>query len=494
MPKRCRLRRDIEEREDEMAPQQLSDDEEPSGSQSCQEQVSIAHKSDPAILTDIDTLFATDDRLAGIFGAGRMLVKDPEVTEALPKRIEEPKSFIAKRVGEFEEMSKNFSRVSVRAEFLKKTHAYSKSQVTIDYVYSDDSGKLALGIEKAAVKNFMNMRLLDYDLKVPIIKSGYTISYLQKFSLGLTEVVTQISDLLEGQGLVCDVAYTIEQLRKTVRTLVMNACTDPHRVNCQIELCSLVIAEIYFKTRLEGLLKYFYIEDLVQDEYTKGAYLRVSDVDHTSDSRMESMVQKNAVGFDSNPMYSLNMTQLKSLVSFIFSGNVGERLSAKVRLLSTVSNTVRNDLINNPGAVLLSTIREYFMTREEIVHLLFSDDTDRRANRCVACDKTGVIHGTNIQHHPCPVTEWLTKHFQFKSNSTETYTFDYMYIKPGVTHLAKKLAESQRRIGDLPYIGADDNELVAYTIGRDGMAKKIGSAGVRWSYPSSTTVPAKARR
>lgn len=96
---------------------------------------------------------------------------------------------------------------------------------------------------------------------------------------------------------------------------------------------------------------------------------------------------------------------------------------------------------------------------------MFRNELDLRAVRCISCDATAHISGLSIRHRKCPVTMWLAENYQFEIEGDITYTSNYAHVKLAVTRIATALANAQKNIGALPYIVADDKELVAYIIG-----------------------------
>lgn len=434
-----------------------------------------------------EEFFESDDRLAGIFGIGKLSMSKPSKNrpgEVDKLVVSSPTTTIKERVSKFEKFSRNFSSANTRAEFLREACADASTQHTVSFTYADKPMKLGCAIEEEAVRNTTVVKIGKNEVTLPVIKNGYLSTYQQKFSAYLRTLLDKICDLLDGLGTTCNVPESIQRLRQEMAPVAASMCNTTARRACQAELCAILIAEIYLQSQSTTIAQYFVIEDLKADEYTRGAYVRVSDVESTPELRLSSMVQRNAVGFDTNPVYNLNMAQLTALLTYAFSRDVQDRLRAKVRLLSSVSSVVRNDLIDDPEKVIHATMREYFFTREELIHLFFIDESDRRAARCLCCGKIGAINGTRIQHSRCEAMQWLASHYQFTADEDITHTHEYMYVRPGVTEVARSLAQAQKRIHSMSFIGSDDKEAVAYVVGKDGLPRKLGSAGVRWTYPT----------
>lgn len=429
---------------------------------------------------DIDDLF-NDERYATVFGEGICELRSHEENETL--KVERPQIVIQDRLSKFKEMSENFSSVSTRGKFFEEAHKLSKTSMSVEMKIVD-KGVIDLDIPKDHVKDTLRVKIEDKDYYIPAIKAGYLTKYQRQFSAAATSNLERIAELLEGAGKIIEAEETMIKLRSLAMDVVAGQVENPERKKCQRDILVYVLTELYLSSTATRIANHFVIRDLVDDEYTAGAFVRLDEAEQTPEDRYHSMIQENAVGFVDKAMYSLNFRQLKGLVDYIFSKDVGKRLKGKVDLLSSVPDSVRHDLIHSPEQVLLISIREYFMTREEVMHLLFRDEGDKRVDRCVACESIVSINGLAVTHPPCPVMKWLNKHFNFSLGATGGSAARYGYIKPGIAAIARKLAAAQQEIKQRAYIGKDEKEVVAYTLDRSGLPKKIGSAGVRWQYPT----------
>lgn len=152
-----------------------------------------------------------------------------------------------------------------------------------------------------------------------------------------------VATVLEGLGKSCDIPQTVSTLCKILEPQILQRCRERDRVKCEVAILSYLISDIYLRTHVETLLKYFQIETLTEEEFSGGSYVLTSDSCQTVETRLATMVQENAIGFDIKPIYSLMLPQIKCLLRYCFNSDPGERVEAKIRLLSTVSHHIRQE-------------------------------------------------------------------------------------------------------------------------------------------------------
>lgn len=423
------------------------------------------------VMDPIDEIFAADERLSSAFGGGIVIYSAADQCEV---ELPQPENFISNRVKKFESCSSEFSSTEKRIEFVEAAHTAATSQTKVTVRY-DSARQIDLSIDPSHIKGYAKWNTGDKILDIPLVKSGWTEKYETMYRAAVITNLERAADIFEGQEKNLDIEQSLKILGEHANRIVANMCTSPSRRRCQEAIISYILTELTLTHKLSNIIKFCVVSTVIQSDGQSGAYVQLSDIANTPKERTECMIQKNSVGYNGNPIYGLNFRQLRQLVVYIFSRDPGERVMAKVNLLSSVPPTVRPDIITGPGRVLIESIHEYFMTREEIVSLVFSGDTERRATRCTHCQTAVIITGLNISHTGCPVTEWLVKHFQFHESETNTTAPQLAYVKPGVVYISKALAEAQRKIRSLPFIGKSDKEAMAYTLDGRGHPKKIGT-------------------
>lgn len=425
------------------------------------------------IFDPIDDIFAADDRLSSIFGAGIVIqstVGDPTSQQ----EVLQPESMISKRVKQFEECSKNFHLTEKRVDFVEIAHKTAKTQTSVQVKY-DSRTTISLTIDPSHIKSYQEVKIQNKKLSVPIIKSGWFSKYESMFEAATIANLERAAETFEAEGKQLNIDKTLTKMNQLLQSLIESLTTTPERQRCQMAILMYIISELHLTHRLSQLITFYDIATVIDTESQAGAFIRMSDLDNTPDQRMATMIHKNSVGYDDNPIYNLSYRNVRNLVLYIFSKDPGDRVQAKVELLSSTSANVRADIITQPGLVLLGSIREYLMTREEILSLVFKSDSDRRAMRCVHCATTVSVSGLVVDHTQCPVTSWLVQHFQFEEDRFTISAPQFAYIRPGIVAVSKALAAAQKKIRGMPYIGRSDKETVAFTLDDTGQAKKIGT-------------------
>lgn len=427
---------------------------------------------------ELTDFFQNDERLAGIFGTGRVLVTKP--TGSGPTELVEPSGHVKTVVEKYAKMSADFNNITTRGKFLREAHADSKTQYTVDVLYQQKKLSITTSIKKEHVKEFKVVNCGDAEIPMPMIKAGYLKTYDEKFCLSLNENLERAADVLEGLGRTMDIPETRKKIMQLSHSHVRDICQNDDRRACTAAILGDLLVRLYLTHQCEVIVRHFAITDLLADEYTSGSFIRLDDSQSAIEDRLATMVQPNAVGVDINPVYSLNYRQLGWLTRYIFSKDPGERCQCKVDLLSAVKPSIRNDIVLSPESVLHASIREYCLTREELVHLFFNEADQKRSPTCIHCQTNATIVGLQITHQACAVTTWLAKHYQFVEARDFTSTCNYAYVKPGVTAVARSLVQMQKVVRSKTFVGADDKEVTAYALNGAGEPKKIGSSGVRY--------------
>lgn len=185
-------------------------------------------KLPPASEMSLDDLLCSDDRLASVFGTGRVLlapagtdISNPETVAQSVEKINKPTQYIKEKIQKFEEYSEKFSQLSTRTDFIRATHSHSKTQVSMEYTYEDKKYPINTSIQAEHVKSQFDLNLFGTTVKVPVIKSGYLTMYSQKFTAMILTNLEQIADIIEGLGKVCDIPESVAQLEHRLRPVAI---------------------------------------------------------------------------------------------------------------------------------------------------------------------------------------------------------------------------------------------------------------------------------
>lgn len=192
------------------------------------------------------------------------------------------------------------------------------------------------------------------------------------------------------------------------------------------------------------------------------------------------MVSMSSVRSAVSICYNMKLNQIKWLLIYIFDRDRANRTEAKINLLSSVKADVRNDIALSPSKVINRAFAEHYLTRAEILTLVFCSSTSNRTDaskRCPHCTTICVIHGNSVRHGPCPVTEWLSTSFQFEYDQGTLVGPDYAYVESGVKNYAKELLylDAQRRL--TPYISRSEQEFKIVTIDSQSTTKVVAQHG-----------------
>lgn len=419
-----------------------------------------------------DELLASDPSISAAFGCGRVLEINPEYEKEIPN----PEIYVSSFVEKFSKFETEFDSETSRVEFVKEAVDLGVKKLSVRVTVSDEEIQCEVDISKSQIKDFVDAKIEDIHFRIPVINSTALTTVTQAMEAHKLKNLESISSALELEDRVLSLTATLANLKEKTSRYAEKNWNNVARQKCQAEILSVLITEVFLRKKLLQLCDYFICDSVIHDEWTQGGYIRMDEYHSQPENRLNTMLQENAIGFDVQAEYSLNFKQIKWLIQFIFSSDVKDRVEAKIQLLSGVHPHTRLDLIQEPEKVLLASFREYFLTREEILNLCFSQETTRVAPRCIYCRRTVTVQQLRVIHDSCPITRWLTKHFQFEQCESSIATKEYIYVRPSVCKIATSLINAKRKIETATYVGKNASEVVAYKL-QNSLPVKIVSAG-----------------
>jgi len=157
-------------------------------------------------------------------------------------------------------------------------------------------------------------------------------------------------------------------------------------------------------------------------------------------------------------------------------------MTSKISLLSSVKPEVRNDLVLGPMKVLDASIAEFFLTRSELMHMVFSQPTSQSVSpgrRCPHCKSVVTVKENSFSHHDCPVSRWLVNSHQFYRNESTYMVPSCMAIDKVQSDYIRKIIEldSQRKL--IPYIARSSHDFKVIALDSSGTPKTLAQIGSR---------------
>lgn len=401
-----------------------------------------------------------------------------------------PVTYCAEVEKKFSDYRENFNQTSVRESFLLDTTKTESETHTLELrVKRNEPLDLVGDIPIGCIKGWKRPKVHGIEYRIPMIETRYLQRYHDVFS----RIVEILLDKLEANLALRYKNLNRDKTRTVFFNMSKNACIGFARDDIRIQLNARILTVMMLERIMIGddiaTAKLLVLGQPCDDEITAGMFIRI---DASASFDNKTMIQQDSVGMELKINYNLTLDQMRNILRYMFSKNINTRMEAKVKLLSSVKGDIRNDIALDCEKVLLHVIREYYMTRPEIMDLIFSYfDTQSKMQRrcCISCG-TSITNGTIIRHVKCQVVEWLIDKFGFCYEDDTLSIPPYMYVKPGIANYIRQAFNTQVRTQTKPFVSKTHDELSVYKIGPTGLPVKMAHQGiktVRFDGPTTST-------
>lgn len=438
------------------------------------------------------------EELCAIFGRGLVL---EEARTGLPSvrpivQASNPQTFKNTLADNIDRVQSEFSSQTTRAEFFEQQVKAAGTFVT---------AVNQLDLTKAvSIVDVINTKMMSKKKPTPIMLCGKKIllphidsQNIQEVSSGIDVYSSSLLDCLDTIELLqhrrIDRDMTMVNIRQAVKARSSDITNVAPRKEVNIKIVSAIVLERALYQRQQAAISLLNTRPLINDTFTTGAFVRIDDSSSTIKTRSESMIAPSAIATDVVIHYNFNHRQLHQLVTYMLSSSVSKRMEAKVNLLSSVKDHVRSDLVTKPLVVFRHAIGEHYLTREELLHVVFPPDTQDRSvsippSRCLHCGQIANIAGTVTRHPPnCHVIQWLIDHFQFKHADFGTVAPTLTYLAPSVAEYSQQLIELDAHMKGIPYVSRSEHDHSIYTLDHQGIPRKVTHTGSKPVRPLGTS-------
>lgn len=422
---------------------------------------------------------STSDRYDAIFG--NLMVVTEDATGLETSTTVDPQAFHSSIVAKSKDYKENFCSVTKQRDYITECIEAGNKYSSLLMSVSDKTKPLSdiLTITTGRAKT---------------IKDGSsTVLYpkLKKEEVG--EFNSAITAYLYTISASIDAALSLQRkklhLQKTIDKVA--AHFSIHRKSANFD------SFIYFHTAI--LLEKYSIDvanitsnlisvgDIIDDPLDHGAFIHISG-SQTRKPMMNSLIPEASHRVALQVRYKFSLKQMRLLITAIFSSDIDARAAARIELLSTVKQEIRSDVVNNPTETLLRIASENYLTRRELIGVLFTAESEQQIpytntsdkNRCQWCRRTIALHNDSFIHpSDCFVTEWIIEHLQCTLSGSTIIVPNLVYAKIDAARYTKQLVQSISRLRHTPNIGRTEDAFIAYKTGDDGQPVKIVQHGVK---------------
>lgn len=424
------------------------------------------------VCLDDDDPFASD-RLCAIFSEG-IVVEENRIT-SLPT-ITKPAFFLNRRQALYEKAQKEFNSIQVQQDFVKRKFNDRANRTSCEYRF-DPKKKISIVKQlESAIKtaNKFSLEIRNNKYSIPDVYDDNRENVNSILILYADDLLREIDLIYSVDGKRVDTKTTSKFMDERLKNILSNISRFEIRIKTSVLFAKAILLEqlvIKERDHLISFLKYTVADSLIEnDDYY---FLRIDSSTETVDDRLKTVIQPSCIGTAVNVVYNFNMQQLTWLVDYIFAKSLPRRTAAKVSLLSSMKTIARNDVVQNPGNVLKYCFMEHYLTRSEILtvvfhpHLLNHND---HANRCPHCEIIVALQPDRVVHPFCPLVKWLTNKFNYEFEPlTSTVSVPSLTAVTNTvgTYLRQMVTQETSEL-NTPFISSVGDELRVLTLNIDG--------------------------
>lgn len=432
----------------------------------------------PSNQDDYDADPFASPRLQAIFGAGIVVVEDRITGKTVDSQ---PHVFVDTIIKDHKEVEEQPSSSSTQRNFLERS-AIQKTKFTMFSTnFNSDRVSVIDQIQKSMVKGHKEVTFSGARFTLPAIRDRHLTSISQGLSVYADSLLQTISvNYSVANKEINHEATKKNILRMTQPTTNYLTSNVGRRQVYNLLLSVLVLEDLAWQAQSK-FFELLQTHSIIHNNGDGGgAFIRLDSAADTITSRLTSMINQSSMQSAIAICYNLKLNQIRNLISYLFDKDILIRTEAKINLLSSVSPDIRNDIAMSPNRVLIRSFSEHYLTRSEILSLMFNVSTSTRSDagkRCPHCYIVCNLSTDSVLHGPCPVTDWLVTNCQFEYHGPSLVAPSLGYINQGLANYAQQLLtlEAQRRLK--PYISRTEENFKIITLDAEGTTRVVAQHG-----------------
>nr|UNI73879.1 MAG: hypothetical protein [brine shrimp partiti-like virus 1] len=441
----------------------------------------------PPPLSTSEIVSGASEEIMATYGSGFVCIEDRINSNANPPVMVKPLVYKHSLESKMMKFREEFNSFSTRKEFMQHQIQQAGKFTTI-------AAKLEPSEKISIIQHITTEFLKKGSTKVVICDKEYTIPAIKPEAIpdiqsGLQVYASHLLDIIDAnlqiKGKRLDRETTFDNVMRATFAKAKATTTAPNRQVLNNHLLTTIVLEHAAFTTQATALNLLSSIEWINDTASRGAFVRIDDQSSTIESRSISMHSPASMSSAISVQYHLSVRQLRQLVTYILSSNPADRTEAKIDLLSSLRDHVRNDVISSPINVFRRACAEHQLTRSELLHVLFPRDRYDRLqsdspSRCVNCKATVTFINNGVRHAPhCPVNDWLVEHFQFSKTGIGVETPHLAYIAPSVADYSRQLLEQDSKNRNTPYTLNTTHDHQIYCLDQAGIPKRIVQHGIK---------------
>lgn len=423
------------------------------------------------------------ERLEAIFGDTMVITEDTGYTSR--PEITEPRLFTTALANKVKHLEEDFISTSGQRDFLE--HQISEANKYSSLVNDFKQGKTTCVLNYIAPKLTRSHTVEIHGIKFPLpdIKSKDIPELQTALDVYASVLTDSINSLLDVTSKKIDQTQSLRNIKEALPSSLIKSLGT--RLNVFTSILYVYCLEAKLFKESSEFSVYIKTSPIIDDPYTHGAFI------HSARSETiplnGCLIPNNAIGVSLALRYNFNLNQLQLLIQSMFAHDLDQRAASRIQLLSTVKNEVRAEVVNHPTPTLHRIIRECFLTRRELLGIIFNLEheipnphlpNNYAKNRCPSC--SAVVHSTTTYvHHPSPCTliDWLVSEFQLRYSSPLLTIPPLQHIRVDTTQYAKQMTAQVSQLRHNTFVSRTQDELVAYKAADDCIPRRLVHQGVK---------------
>lgn len=413
-----------------------------------------------------------------IFGRGIVLEQNRSTLHVEPVATQ-PVTFESTLDQQFKTIRDNINDDSSRKDFLAKSHQEGNRLVTlVNQIEPGQRIKLSTIILPAMTKQFRSIKIADEDvLKIPIPKKEFldmVNSAMEVYFQRLIDTASTMDIVLGGE---IDIVSTAAYVRSYAKSQSSSISKTEDRRQCLTTMLAALILERQVHSsfaRFKHLISRCQIQ---ADPLTQGAFIHLgaaSNLEH----RMQSFVTQDVIRSSPTCTYNFSVQQFRNLILSIFSRIPLTRATSKVYLLSSVKESVRQEIASAPLRVLSHAIGEFYLTQTEALMFMFSLERDI-TSFCPLCSRAVVIEDGRTEHSTCAYSQFVADLLCLRIGKGYMSTVPVVYLKPSIHEYTRRVLQKYHAQRSEPIVHRTSREQTVYKLANDMTAKTVSHTGVK---------------
>lgn len=413
-----------------------------------------------------------------IFGRGLVLEQSRSTLQAEPV-ARQPLNFESTIDQQFSSIRRNISDDAARRAFLEDSqHAPNRLITLVNAIEPGQRIKLSTIILPTMTKQYKSVKIANDDvIRIPIPKREFldlVESAMEVYFQRLIDTATSMEQVIDDN---IDIVSTAAYVRSFANNQASHISKTVERRKCLSAMLGALILERQVYSQFKRFKHLIATCNVSPDPMTQGAFVHLG-TSSNLENRMRTYITKDVIRASPTCTYNFNVNQFRNLVLSVFSRIPLTRANAKVSLLSSVKETIRQEIATAPLKVLTHAIGEFYLTQHEALMFLFSFEKDV-TSFCPLCARGVIIDDGRTEHSTCAYAQFVADLLCLKVGKGFMSTVSVVYLKPSIHEYTRRVLHKYHEHQASPIVHETPSEQIIYRVSNDMSTRVVSSMGTR---------------